>query len=82
MRLSGFSGGLITRRFIANSHDSAIGATFRAARSCSRVKRTGPQLDTEKLIDVLENTRNFDLGLGANLGFGRAEHQASHKIFA
>jgi branched-chain amino acid transport system substrate-binding protein len=44
------------------------------------LKRTGPQLDTEKLIDVLENTRNFDLGLGANLGFGRAEHQASHKI--
>jgi branched-chain amino acid transport system substrate-binding protein len=30
---------------------------------------------------VLENTRNFDLGLGANLGFGRAEHQASHKIW-
>jgi ABC-type branched-subunit amino acid transport system substrate-binding protein len=45
------------------------------------IKRAGPQLDTEKLIDVLENTRNFDLGLGANLGFGRAEHQASHKIW-
>ena len=45
------------------------------------LKRAGPQLDTEKLIDVLENTRNFDLGLGANLGFGRAEHQASHKIW-
>jgi ABC-type branched-subunit amino acid transport system substrate-binding protein len=45
------------------------------------LKSSGPQLDTEKLIDVLENTRNFDLGLGANLGFGRAEHQASHKIW-
>jgi ABC-type branched-subunit amino acid transport system substrate-binding protein len=45
------------------------------------LRRTGPQLDTEKLIDVLENTRNFDLGLGASLGFGRAEHQASHKIW-
>jgi ABC-type branched-subunit amino acid transport system substrate-binding protein len=45
------------------------------------LKSTGPQLDTEKLIDVLENMRNFDLGLGANLGFGRAEHQASHKIW-
>jgi ABC-type branched-subunit amino acid transport system substrate-binding protein len=45
------------------------------------LKRTGPQLDTEKLIDVLENTRNLDLGLGAPLGFGRAEHQASHKIW-
>ena len=45
------------------------------------LKSTGSQLDTEKLIDVLENTHNFDLGLGANLGFGRAEHQASHKIW-
>ena len=45
------------------------------------LKRAGPQLDTEKLIEILENTRNFDLGLGANLGFGRAEHQASHKIW-
>jgi branched-chain amino acid transport system substrate-binding protein len=45
------------------------------------IRRTGPQLDTEKLIDVLENTRNFDLGLGASLSFGRAEHQASHKIW-
>ena len=45
------------------------------------LKRTGPQLDTEKLIDVLENTRNLDLGLGAPLTYGRAEHQASHKIW-
>jgi ABC-type branched-subunit amino acid transport system substrate-binding protein len=40
------------------------------------LKRTGPQLDTEKLIDVLENMRDLDLGLGVSLGFGRAEHQA------
>jgi branched-chain amino acid transport system substrate-binding protein len=45
------------------------------------IKRTGPQLDTERLVDVLENMRNLDLGLGAQLGFGRAEHQASHKIW-
>ena len=45
------------------------------------LKRSGRELDTEKLIDVLENTRNLDLGLGAQLGFGRAEHQASHKIW-
>jgi ABC-type branched-subunit amino acid transport system substrate-binding protein len=45
------------------------------------LKRTGPQLDTERLIDVLENLRNLDLGLGVPLGFGRAEHQASHKIW-
>ena len=45
------------------------------------LQRAGPQLDTEKLIDVLENMRNLDLGLGAQLSFGRAEHQASHKIW-
>jgi branched-chain amino acid transport system substrate-binding protein len=45
------------------------------------LRGTGPQLDTEKLIDVLENMHNLDLGLGAQLSFGRAEHQASHKIW-
>jgi ABC-type branched-subunit amino acid transport system substrate-binding protein len=45
------------------------------------LKRTGPQLDTERLIDVLENTHNLDLGLGTPLNFNRAEHQASHKIW-
>jgi branched-chain amino acid transport system substrate-binding protein len=45
------------------------------------LQKTGPQLDTERLIDVLENTRNLDLGLGTSLSFGRSEHQASHKIW-
>ncbi|WP_407180311.1 ABC transporter substrate-binding protein [Bradyrhizobium sp. STM 3562] len=45
------------------------------------IKRAGPQFDTEKLIDTLENMRNLDLGLGSTLNFGRAEHQASHKIW-
>jgi branched-chain amino acid transport system substrate-binding protein len=43
--------------------------------------RAGPQLDTERLIDTLESMRNLDLGLGTPLSFGRAEHQASHKIW-
>ncbi len=45
------------------------------------LKQSGPQLDTEKLIDNLEAMRNMDLGLGTSLTFGRAEHQASHKIW-
>jgi ABC-type branched-subunit amino acid transport system substrate-binding protein len=45
------------------------------------LKQTGPQLDTEKLIDNLEAMRNIDLGLGTPLAFGRSEHQASHKIW-
>jgi branched-chain amino acid transport system substrate-binding protein len=45
------------------------------------LKRCGPQIDTERLIDILENTHNLDLGLGVPLGFSRGEHQASHKIW-
>lgn len=45
------------------------------------LKQTGGQLDTEHLIDNLEAMRNVDLGLGTALSFGRAEHQASHKIW-
>ena len=45
------------------------------------IQKTGPQIDTERLIDNLEAMRNLDLGLGTSLKFGRAEHQASHKIW-
>jgi ABC-type branched-subunit amino acid transport system substrate-binding protein len=45
------------------------------------LKQAGAQLNTEKLIDNLEAMRNVDLGLGTPLNFGRAEHQASHKIW-
>jgi len=45
------------------------------------LKKTGPQIDTERLIDNLEAMRNLDLGLGAPLNFGRGEHQALHKIW-
>ena len=45
------------------------------------LKRAGPQLDTEKLVDTLESMNNVDMGLGAPLNFGRAEHQASHKVW-
>jgi ABC-type branched-subunit amino acid transport system substrate-binding protein len=45
------------------------------------LKRAGPAFDTESLVETLENLRNIDLGLGTNLGFGRAEHQASHKTW-
>jgi branched-chain amino acid transport system substrate-binding protein len=45
------------------------------------LRKAGPQLDTEKLVDTLEAMRELDLGLGTKLGFGRAEHQASHKVW-
>jgi ABC-type branched-subunit amino acid transport system substrate-binding protein len=45
------------------------------------LKRTGPQLDTEHLVDGLESLRNFDLGLGTAINFGPTEHQALHKVW-
>jgi branched-chain amino acid transport system substrate-binding protein len=45
------------------------------------LKRAGPQLDTEKVVDSLESLRNLDLGLGTPVNFGRTEHQAVHKVW-
>jgi ABC-type branched-subunit amino acid transport system substrate-binding protein len=45
------------------------------------LKRNGPQLDIEKLVDTLENVRDLDMGLGAPVSFGRTEHQALHKVW-
>ena len=45
------------------------------------LKRAGPQLDTEKLVEALETVRNFDMGLGALISFGPTEHQGSHKVW-
>jgi branched-chain amino acid transport system substrate-binding protein len=45
------------------------------------LKRTGPQIDTERLVENLEAMNNFDLGIGSTLSFSRGEHQASHKIW-
>jgi branched-chain amino acid transport system substrate-binding protein len=45
------------------------------------VRRAGPQLDTEKLVDALEGLRNLDLGLGTPVNYGRTEHQAVHKVW-
>ena len=45
------------------------------------LKRTGPELDTEKLVQTLEIFQNFDVGLGTPVSFGRSEHQGVHKVW-
>jgi len=45
------------------------------------LKRTGPQLDTERLVEGLEGLRDLDLGLGTLVNFGRTEHQGIHKVW-
>jgi branched-chain amino acid transport system substrate-binding protein len=45
------------------------------------LRRTGPQLDTERLVAGLESLRDLDLGIGTLVTFGRSEHQGLHKVW-
>ena len=45
------------------------------------LKRNGPQLDVEKLVETLENLHDLDIGLGTPVGFSRSDHQAVHKVW-
>jgi len=45
------------------------------------LRRVGRDVDTEKLIDTLEQIRDFDPGIGGSLSFGTSQHQASHKVW-
>jgi len=45
------------------------------------LKRNGPQLDTERLVETFENLRGLDLGLGTPVSYGRSEHQAVHRVW-
>ncbi|OLC76310.1 MAG: hypothetical protein AUH83_06565 [Deltaproteobacteria bacterium 13_1_40CM_4_68_19] len=45
------------------------------------LKRAGRNFTTETLVDALEDLRAIDLGVGATMGFGMSEHQASHKVW-
>jgi branched-chain amino acid transport system substrate-binding protein len=44
------------------------------------VKRVGPDINTEKLVEELERMHDFDLGLGAPITFSPNDHQGSHKV--
>jgi ABC-type branched-subunit amino acid transport system substrate-binding protein len=48
----------------------------------SALRRNGADIDTEKLVQTLENMRDLDLGLGTPITFGRSEHQGVHKVWA
>ncbi len=45
------------------------------------LRRAGRDLGTEKLVDALEGIQGLDLGIGTPLGFSKADHQASHKLW-
>jgi ABC-type branched-subunit amino acid transport system substrate-binding protein len=45
------------------------------------LKRTGPELTTERLVDALERIEGLDLGYGTRIEFSLSEHQGSHKVW-
>jgi branched-chain amino acid transport system substrate-binding protein len=45
------------------------------------LRRAGPDLTTEKVVDALEAMSGFDVGLGPLISFGKSEHQGSHKVW-
>ncbi|HEY7725005.1 MAG TPA: ABC transporter substrate-binding protein [Anaeromyxobacteraceae bacterium] len=45
------------------------------------LRRAGRDLTTEKLVEALEGIQGLDLGIGTPLGFSKADHQASHKVW-
>jgi ABC-type branched-subunit amino acid transport system substrate-binding protein len=45
------------------------------------LRRTGPQIDPDRLVAALEGIQDFDLGLGQKITFSRTEHQALHKVW-
>ena len=45
------------------------------------LQNNGPDLDTEKLVQNLENLHDYDIGLGTLVTFGRSEHQGVHKVW-
>ena len=40
------------------------------------------QLETEAVVDALENIDDLDLGIGSKITFSSGKHQASHKVWA
>lgn len=45
------------------------------------LRRTGRQVDPDRLVTALEGMHDLELGVGTKIGFSRAEHQALHKIW-
>lgn len=45
------------------------------------LKRAGPQLDSEKLVDAFESIRDLELGMASPISFSVADHQGSHKVW-
>jgi hypothetical protein len=46
------------------------------------LRRAGPDVDRETIIDALLSIENADIGLGTRIGFTQENHQASQMVWA
>jgi len=60
---------------------SSLEAYLTASILIEGLRRAGPALDTESLVNVLESMQNYELGLGPKVSFGPSDHQALHKVW-
>lgn len=45
------------------------------------LRRAGPDLDTDRLVEALESIRDLDLGIGARVSFSAEDHQGSRQVW-
>jgi ABC-type branched-subunit amino acid transport system substrate-binding protein len=45
------------------------------------LRRAGPRLNTDKLVNALESIRDYDPGVGTAVNFSSMDHQAMHKVW-
>jgi ABC-type branched-subunit amino acid transport system substrate-binding protein len=45
------------------------------------IRRTGRELDTERLVDALEQLEGFELGIGTPISFGHGDHEGSRQVW-
>jgi branched-chain amino acid transport system substrate-binding protein len=45
------------------------------------LKRAGPELDSERIVEAFESIRDLEVGLGTPISFSVADHQGSHRVW-
>ena len=45
------------------------------------LKKAGPNLTRESLVDALEKVQNYDLGIGPKVSYSKQNHQAMNQIW-
>lgn len=73
----------LLKKFYPENHPGFVSLEGFIAAEClvEGLRKAGPELTTESLIDALESIRDLDLGIGPIISFGLSKHQASSKVW-